>query len=185
MVTPVDQFGGATPQRGPRPATVTTAAFLQGAAVVMLLAIVALAWFARAQNDGWAEQAASLVPTKPGELEGERSANLVIAIVGSVLAGIPALWLAATLWPMLRGANVARILAAVAAFGIPGLGLLMTIGSCLSGALLFGLLAGAPIEDPAAGGYDDVPIDFPADSPFQQKLWDLQGSGPRSPTAYP
>jgi hypothetical protein len=89
------------------------------------------------------------------------------------------LWFAATVWPMLRGSHVARILAAIGAFGIPGLGLLMVIGSCVTGLLFVGLFAVAPIDGPPTEvSGPDGGIDFPEDSPFHEKLWDLQSSGP-------
>jgi hypothetical protein len=195
MVNPINEVGASSARRGSRPATVVTAVLLAGAAAVLLVALVALAWFARAYQDGLADEAARLVVAQPGELAAEHSTNLTMAIVVSVMGGLPALWLAATLWPMLRGSNVARILAAIAAFGIPGLGLLMALGSCLTGLLFVGLFAGAPFDEQDPGGFDqdpggfgDVPqdpVDFPADSPFQEKLWQLQGSGPTPADALP
>ncbi|NUO57708.1 MAG: hypothetical protein HOV78_13640, partial [Hamadaea sp.] len=129
-------FVPAGPQRGPRPATVTIGAAFQAAAVVVFLLLIAAAWLTRAQYDGFADEAARLVSTRPGELEAEHDSNLTMAIVISVLVALPALWFGATLWPLFRGANVARILAAIGAFTIPGLGLLMVIGSCVSGMFL-------------------------------------------------
>ncbi|MEV6965505.1 hypothetical protein AB0M47_10340 [Hamadaea sp. NPDC051192] len=177
-------FLPTVPQRGPRPATVTIGAAFQAAAVVVFLLLIAAAWIARAQYDGYADEAARLVSARPGELDAEHSSNLTMAIAISVLAGLPALWFAATLWPLFRGANVARILAAIGAFAIPALGLLMVIGSCLSGMFLLAFLAGMPFDeepitiDDSGGDYpDDFPDDF-SGSPFQEKLWDLQSSAP-------
>lgn len=176
MATPVTEVGVPAAQRGPRPATVLVAVILQCAAIALLLAIVALAWFARAQQDGYADEAARLTGPAPGVLAAEHSSNLAMAAVISVLAGLPALWFAATVWPMLRGSNVARILAAIGAFGIPGLGLLMTLGSCLTGFLFLSMFA--------AGTVDDLPgevggsTDFPQPSAFEEKLWELQSAGP-------
>jgi uncharacterized membrane protein YidH (DUF202 family) len=175
MVTPVYEPGAPAQQRGPRPATVATAGVLQIAAVVLLLAGVVLSWFARAQYDRWADEAASMVRAAPGELNAEYGSNLVMAVAVSVLAGLPTLWLAATLWPMLRGSKIARIFAAVAAFGVPGLGLLMVIGSCATGFLFLGLFAAAPIEEPDPDAYH-FPEDATFSTPFQDKLWELQGS---------
>jgi len=173
-------FTVAAPERGPRPATVTIAAAFQATAVLMLLAAVAFAWLARAQYDGFADRAAELVRVSPGELDSEHTANLVMAIVFTVLAGAGAIWFGVTLRPLLRGSNVARIVAAIGAFGVPGVGLVLTIGSCVSGLFFAMLFAAAPFEeDPYGGSYDDGSIeDFPGDSPFQNKLYELQDSAP-------
>ncbi|NUR74582.1 MAG: hypothetical protein HOU81_27545 [Hamadaea sp.] len=170
-------FVPAGPARGPRPATVTIGAAFQAVAVVLLLALIALAWISRAQYDGFADEAARLVSARPDELAAEHTSNLIMAVVVSVLAGVPALWFGSTLWPLFRGANVARILAAVGAFAIPGLGILLVIGSCVSGMFLVFFLASAPFEeDPNM--VDDYPDDFGdfSGTPFQEKLWDLQSS---------
>jgi len=181
MTTPAavtGDFAVASPERGPRPATVTIGAAFQAAAVLLLLVLIGLAWLARAQYDGFADEAARLVSTKPGELADEHQSNLTMAIVLTVLALIAAAWFGATLWPLFRGANVARILSAIGAFAIPGLGLLMILGSCLSGAFLLFFLAGAPFEEEPItvdGSTEDLPDDFYG-SPFQEKLWDLESA---------
>jgi hypothetical protein len=173
MVNPAAETGAVS--RGPRPATVVVAGVLQIVAVVFLLGLVAIAWFARAQHDGWAAEAARLATPGPGELEAEYAGNLVMAIAVSVVAGGAALWLGATVWPLLRGSNVARILAAVAAFGIAGLSVLAAVGSFLLGFLFIAMFAAIPFEDP---GFSDVPPDsgdFSSGSAFQDTLWEMQG----------
>lgn len=167
---------GAVP-RAPRPATVLVAGVLQIVAVVFLLGLVVLAWFARAQYDGWATQAARLVSAEPGEVQAEYTSNLVMAVFVSVLAGGAAIWLGATVWPLLRGSNVARILAAIAAFGIAGLGVLMTAGSVLLGFVFLGLFAAMPLDEPDVSDVPPDSVDFSSGSAFQDKLWDLQ-NGP-------
>ncbi|MCP2325972.1 hypothetical protein HDA40_004479 [Hamadaea flava] len=106
MTAPAAVTGDFLPtvsQRGPRPATVTIGAAFQAASVVVFLLLIAAAWIARAQYDAYADEAARLVSTRPGELDAEHSSNLAMAIAISVLAGLPAGWFAATLWPLFRG----------------------------------------------------------------------------------
>jgi hypothetical protein len=94
----------------------------------------------------------------------------------TVVAGLAVSWFGATLLPLWRGSNIARVLSLVGS-GIVGLaGFLTTCCGMLSGLLFLSLLDSLPMEpDPAAS---DPAAPLPADpfldeDPFTRHLYDL------------
>lgn len=101
--------------RPPRPVTVTVAFWLQIAAVAVLLAVVGLAVTGAVLFDAEITRVAGLVAdADPAEVRGERTGNVVGALIAGVPAALLAIWLAATALPLRAGRNTARILVYVA-----------------------------------------------------------------------
>jgi hypothetical protein len=151
-----------------RPATVSVAFWLQLGVAAVLLLFAVLTVVEAVVYDGLIDRAAELTNADPDEVSSERGFNVEWA----VLTGLPAVALlglfAGTAVPVRSGSNVARILTCVAA-GFPmvccaafgGLGALMALP----------LLA---LEDPEQLGEDPF---WPDESPFYEKLYELQGTG--------
>ncbi|MEH0928739.1 hypothetical protein [Micromonospora sp. CPCC 205558] len=132
----------ATAPRPPRPVTVTIAFWLQLAVVLVLLGLAALTVVQAVHFDGQIDRAVRLVPdADPDEVTGERRGNIATALILGVPAVLLAIWLAATVVPVRRGANVARILVFVAS----GAQLLVCFAQCCSGAFIVPLLAAPEI----------------------------------------
>ncbi|MEW2142909.1 hypothetical protein AB0869_08850 [Micromonospora vinacea] len=127
----------AAAPRPPRPATVTIAVWLQLAVVLVLLGLAALTVAQAVHFDGQIDRAVRLVPdADPNEVTGERQGNVAMALIFGVPAVLLAVWLAATVVPVRRGGNVARILVFVAS----GAQLLVCSAQCCSGGFLVPLL---------------------------------------------
>ncbi|TDC34721.1 hypothetical protein E1166_24430 [Micromonospora sp. KC213] len=134
----------AAPARPPRPTSVTTASWLQIAAVVVLLALAGVLVWQAVDWDGQIDRAARLVPdADPEEVRSERFGNVFM----TCLLGVPTLlfagWLGATAVGVRRGSNTARILVFVAG----GCQLLLTCGQGCSGALAIPLMFGVADAD--------------------------------------
>ena len=97
-----------------RPATVTVAFALQVALAGTLLVSAALAIAGAVHYDGLIDRAQLTTTPAPGEVAGERAANLAGALFVSVPAVLLAVWLGITAIRLRRGSNVARILIRVA-----------------------------------------------------------------------
>jgi hypothetical protein len=150
--------------RPSRPAPVTVAFWLQIAAVAVLLAIIGAAVTGAVLFDGEISRAAELVAdADPTEVRGERTGNLVGALITAGPAALLAIWLAATAWPLRAGNNTARILVYVAG----GAQVVLLCAQGCAGALFVPLMlvlaAAGPMEadHPAGGappmGPDEVP----------------------------
>ncbi|RAO17328.1 hypothetical protein [Micromonospora noduli] len=142
----------ATAPRPPRPATVTIAFWLQLAVVLVLLGLAALTVAQAVHFDGQIDRAVRLVPdADPDEVTGERQGNVATALIFGVPAVLLAVWLAATVVPVRRGGNVARILVFVAS----GAQLLVCFAQCCSGGFLVPLLAMPEIAAEPPPDWDD------------------------------
>ncbi|MEU4552809.1 hypothetical protein [Micromonospora violae] len=142
----------ATAPRPPRPVTVTIAFWLQLAVVLVLLGLAALTVVQAVHFDGQIDRAVRLVPdADPAEVTGERQGNIAMALILGVPAVLLAVWLAATVVPVRRGANVARILVFVAS----GAQLLVCFTQCCSGAFVVPLLAAPEIGGEPPPEWDD------------------------------
>jgi hypothetical protein len=148
--------------RPPRPVTVTVAFWLQIAAVAVLLAVVGLAVTGAVLFDAEITRVAGLVAdADPAEVRGERTGNVVGALIAAVPAALLAIWLAATAQPLRAGNNTARILVYVAG----GAQVVLLCTQACAGALFLPLtlvFAAGPMEaDPTGGepplGPDEVP----------------------------
>ena len=140
------------PSRPPRPALVTVAFWLQVGAVLLLLGLVGLLIAHAVYYDDQISRAAGLVPdVDPAEVSGERSGNVLGAVIPGAVLLVVAGWLGATALPMRRGRNVARVLVFVGA----GAHLLVCAGPCLGG------LATIPfaVTSYPETGPDGVPLD--------------------------
>lgn len=152
------------PVRPARPSTVTTAFWLQLAAVIVLLALVGLVVVHAIRFDDQIDRAVGLVPGVARDLvAGERSGNVLMSTVLGVPALILAVWLAATALPVLRGSNTARILVFVAG-GAP---VLLALLQCGGGSFLMPLELFLPEGDD--GYVEGEPHD--ADSRFLEALY--------------
>ncbi|HEX5598279.1 MAG TPA: hypothetical protein VFX61_20025 [Micromonosporaceae bacterium] len=103
----------APPDRPARPATVTVAFYLQLGIVLILLLTVAAAVAQAIHFDGVIDRAAAASGVDPRLAEDERMVNVfdTLMVGGPVL--LLAVWFGACAVPMLRGSNVARVLAFV------------------------------------------------------------------------
>ena len=146
----------AAPVRPARPAIVTVAFWLQLAAAAVLLVLIGLVVVEAVRYDGQIDRAVQMVPdADPMEISDERSGN----VFGALFIGVPALllaaWLAATLLPLRRGSNTARILVFVAA----GAQLLLYLGQGCMGTLLIPLALGAGFFEPGFDPSEGMPPD--------------------------
>jgi hypothetical protein len=170
----VSPIAPATPEREPRPATVTVAAAFQAVCVVLTLGVIALNWASYLQYDGWITEAAAATRAADSDVAMERSSNLVETIVVTAVSVLVAVWFAATLWPMLRRHNVARVLSVVGAFLLPGAAVGLMLLSCLFGAFFFFAFASGGFPDEPMGG--DFATDAGSMPEFYDKLFEMQGS---------
>ncbi|MER7460342.1 hypothetical protein [Micromonospora sp. NPDC126480] len=174
MATTVDPPAPVdAPARPPRPHTVTIAFWLQLAAVLILLGLVALVIVQTVQWDGRIDDAVRKVPdAAPDEVRAERWSN----VTGSLIIGVPLLllagWYAATARPVRRGGNVARILVFVAAGGQ----LLVCVCQGCFGALFAPMLFATGFdEEPVFPDEEGMPPDFWDESPFLDALYGTPG----------
>ncbi|MGI5241063.1 hypothetical protein [Dactylosporangium sp. CA-139066] len=114
--------------RPDRPVQVRVALWLQLAAIVLLLGLAGLvAAYAVHYNDVITEVAARY-PDEADTVSSERTGNVASALLVGIPALILAVWYAATLRPLWRGSNVARILVFVAGGGLVLMGLSQVCG---------------------------------------------------------
>ncbi|MFC0531814.1 hypothetical protein [Phytohabitans kaempferiae] len=158
------------PAARPRPATVTVAFRLQLGLVAVLLVLAVLMVVDAVAYSGLIDRAAELTNADPDEVSMERAFNVEWA----VMTGLPAIALlalfAATALPVRSGSNVARILTCVGA-GFPLL--------CCGVAGGAGTLAMVPLLalEPEELEQEEF---LPGDSPFYDKLYELESAGPTS-----
>lgn len=162
-------------ERGPRPATATVAAALQLGIVLLALGLIAAAWIGYISHDEMIDRAVKLVPeADPEVVASERSSNRFGSVMASVLSSGIALWFGATLWPVWRGSNLARVVTAVGAGMQTAVAVLISCGGGVFGLMFLPLIAG----DPGLEGGD--PLTDPGlyeEDPFYDKLFQLQDSG--------
>jgi hypothetical protein len=162
--------------RGPRPAIVTTAVWLQLVAVVTALAAIAVTWLGYVAYDSLISRAAQIVPgAEPGIVAGERGGNLFGAIVGTVLFGAVALGFGLTARPMWKGSNIARLLNLIGSGLLAGGALLFCVCGGIGGVMMIPLLgAGISTSDPYLPPDEAFPADPWTPEPFYNALWDLE-----------
>jgi hypothetical protein len=102
---------------------VRVAFWLQFGAVVVLLGLAGLVASYAVHFDHVISEVAARFPGASDEVGSERTGNLVSALVLGIPVLLLAIWYGATLMPVWRGSNVARILVFVAAGGMTLLGL--------------------------------------------------------------
>ncbi|WP_203980542.1 hypothetical protein, partial [Micromonospora phaseoli] len=161
MTATAESPAAVPPSRPPRPGTVTVAFWLQLAAVLLLLGLVALVIVEALQWDAAIDRAVRRVPdADPNEVRAERWNGVTLAVVFGVPALLLALWLALTAPRVRRGSNTARTMVFVAG----GLQLLLCVAQGCLGAFLipFGI-ALTVAEEP----YLDE--DLPSDEDFWQE----------------
>ena len=149
------------PARPARPTSVTIAFWLQLAAVVILLGVVAATVTGAVLFDAEITRVARLVAdADPAEVRGERTGNLVRTLITAVPAALLAIWLAATALPLRAGRNAARILVYVAG----AVQLLLVCAQGCGAALVLPAMfvfAGPIVAEPVPGeppfGPDEIP----------------------------
>ncbi|SBT50179.1 hypothetical protein [Micromonospora auratinigra] len=146
----------AAPARVTRPRAVDVAYWLQLATVAVLLVVVALVVVQAVRYDARIDDVLRQVPdADPAEVSDERGGNIFTTVVIGLPALLLAGWLGATVVPLRRGSNVARILVFVAAGGQ----LLLCLGQVCTGLAIVPLLLiggmGDPEFDPSTGELPD------------------------------
>jgi hypothetical protein len=176
MTAPVAPFSQLSPAAsgGPRPATVTVAAWLQGAAVLLGFLLIIVAWSAHMHWLDLIDQASQSVGADPAAVAAERGSDLTGTVVATVLLGLAVLWFGGTLVPMWRGSNVARIVSLVGS-GLVGLaGFVLIFCGFGLGFLFAGLFLSGPME-PMPDGSDPFE-DVGSGDPFSDRLYELSGN---------
>ncbi len=176
MTTPVIVHAQPDPQAGPRPATVAVAGWLQAAVVLLAASLIPGVWYMHARWTRLIDEAARTTPgADPDIVAVERDSSLYAAIAMTVVAGLVVLWFGATLRPLWRGSNLARVLSAVGS-GLIGLGG-FALNCCGFAVLpLLFLLPEVPepvdpaLGDPAAPLPDGPFFD---EDPFTERLYEL------------
>jgi hypothetical protein len=138
----------------------------------ILLVLILLAVVYAIQFDALIDAAARATDADPDEVSSERQSNLASVFAVGVPCLIMAVWLAATLVPILRGSNTGRILAFVGVSTPVVCGLCCGVGGlAAAGFLIFSLADSGfdedwPEEDPEFDGSDGYP-----DSGFYDRLY--------------
>jgi hypothetical protein len=158
--------------RPERPRTVTVAAALMATAAGILLMLIVLAVVYAVQFDELIDAAARATAADPEEVSSERESNLASVFAVGVPCLIMAVWLVATLVPILRGSNTGRILAFVGISTPVLCGLCCGAGGLVATSFLVFSLTDAgfdeswPEEDPQFDGPDGY-----TDSGFYDRLY--------------
>lgn len=179
MTATAESSAAVPPPRPPRPGTVTVAFWLQLAAVLILLGLVALVVVEAVRWDAAIDRAVQRVPSAdPDEVSAERWGGVVMATVFGLPALLLALWLGLTAPRVRAGSNTARTMVFVAG----GVQLLLCVAQGCIGAFLIPAgvmitMAEAPyIDESYPEGMPPPDNDIWPESDFSEALYSQRDS---------